>query len=107
MALPDCLQPRQLVAAAYAAQGGRQLVADQPTTATGENRRTVDQARAVLLAAPGREPPHAAAVQRHAEENHRAAVAGGIARCWVADRIGLTGKQRGRGVQRMAPTTEN
>ena len=56
----------------------RQLVADQLAAAAGENRRTVDQARTLLLAAAGGEPSDAAAVCRHAAEDRGAAVAGGI-----------------------------
>jgi hypothetical protein len=48
-------KPRQrdsllLVAAAGAAVAGCHLVADQLAAATGENRRTIDQARTLLLA---------------------------------------------------------
>ena len=41
----------------------------------------------VLLAAPGGEPPDAAAVQRHAEENHRAAGRGSRLLCWGHNRL--------------------
>jgi hypothetical protein len=44
----------------------------------GENRRTPNQARPLLLAAPGGESPHTAAVQRHAAENRDAATTGRI-----------------------------
>ncbi len=78
--LPDRLQPRKFVPAAGAAHEGRHLVADQLAAATAENRRTVDQARTLLLAAAGGEPSDAAAVCRHAAEDRGAAVAGGIRR---------------------------
>ena len=42
VAEPDRLQPGQPVAAAGAAQSDRQLVTDQPPTASGENRRPSD-----------------------------------------------------------------
>src|SRR5208337_2876164 len=56
------------------------LVADQLAAAPGENRRTFDQARPLLLAPAGRESSDEAAVWRHAEEDRDAAVAGGIRR---------------------------
>ena len=69
-----------LCRAAGAADEGRHLVADQLAAATGENRRTLDQARTLLLAAAGGEPSDPAAVCRHAAEDRSAAVAGGIRR---------------------------
>jgi hypothetical protein len=51
---------------------------DQHAAAVGENRRAFE-ARPALLAAPGGESLHTAAVHRHTEENHRATGAGGIA----------------------------
>src|SRR6516162_6518192 len=74
----DRLQPGQPVAAAGAAGKGRELVADQLAAAVGEDRWPVDKARPLLLLTAGGEPPHTTAVHRHAAENHRAAVAGGI-----------------------------
>jgi len=61
----DRLQPGESVAAAGVAKPDRQLVADQPATAAGEDRRQAGQARAVLLADAGREPSHTAAVWEH------------------------------------------
>ena len=51
-----------LRAAAGAAAARRQLVVDEPAAAFGKDRRQADQARAVLLAAVGRESSDAAAV---------------------------------------------
>ena len=61
VAEPDRLQPREFVAAG-AADAGRRLVADQPAAAAGENRRALNKARLLLLAAPGGESCHAAVV---------------------------------------------
>ncbi len=80
-AVTECvrLQCRQHMAAAGAADRDRPLVADQLAAAAGENRRTVDQARPVLLATLGGPPSHSLAVCRHAAQDRGAAVAGGIA----------------------------
>jgi hypothetical protein len=66
------------VATAGTARADREVVANHLTAATGENRRTVDQARMLLLAAAGGEPSDAAVIWRHAAEDRGAAVAGGI-----------------------------
>jgi len=50
------VQPGEPVAAAGAAEEDRELVADESTAAVGKDWRPVGQARAVLLAAAGREP---------------------------------------------------
>jgi Transposase DDE domain group 1 len=60
------------------ASTGRQLVADQPAAAVGQDRRSIDQTRALLLAPAGGEPSYTRAVCRHAAEDRGAAVAGGI-----------------------------
>ena len=70
------LLPRNLNCALKAT--GRQLVADQLAAAPGENRRTFDQARAVLLVAAGGESSDAPALRKHAEEDCGAAGAGGL-----------------------------
>ena len=49
VAEPDRLQSGKSVALAGAARADRQVVDDQFTEADDENRRTVDQARALLL----------------------------------------------------------
>jgi len=72
------LQPRESVAAAGAASADRRLVADQLAAAPGENRRTVDQARTLLLAATCGEPSDAPALWKHAAEDRGAAIARGI-----------------------------
>jgi Transposase DDE domain group 1 len=69
-----------LGAAAGAADSGRHLVADQLAAAVGEDRRTVDKARTLLLVAASGESPDAPAVCRHAAKDHAAACAGGIRR---------------------------
>jgi len=61
-----------------AADEGRDMVADQLAAATGETRRTIDQARTLLLVAPGGEASDAAVVWRHAAQDLDVAVAGGI-----------------------------
>jgi hypothetical protein len=68
-----------------AAEEDRRLVLDQLAAAVGEDRRTFDQARPVLLAAPGGEPPDATAVWSH-----------GGAHCGSADayRIGRGGTEK-------------
>src|ERR1019366_2406682 len=87
VAEPNRLQPRQPVAAAGAAEGHRQLVANQLAAAAGENRRAVDKTRPLLLAPAGGEPPHTAAVRRPTAEDHGLAGAGGIADCWVVEKM--------------------
>jgi hypothetical protein len=54
------------VAPSGAAEENRRLVADELVAAAGENRRTPDQARPILLAVAGGESPHAAVVWEHA-----------------------------------------
>jgi hypothetical protein len=66
------------MAAAGAALAGCHLVAHQRVAAVGEDRRTVDQARALLPAVAGGEPSDAAAFREHAAENCDAAVASRI-----------------------------
>ncbi len=61
-----------------AARADREAVADQLAAAAGENRRSVDQARTLLLVAVGGESSDAAAVWRYAAEDCHAAVASGI-----------------------------
>jgi hypothetical protein len=57
-----------------AAEKNRRLVADELAAAAGENRRTPNQARPLLLAATGGESPHAAAVWEHAAQDRGAAI---------------------------------
>jgi hypothetical protein len=56
------------------------LVTDQLAAAVGEDRRPIDKACPLLLAAVSREPSDAAAVCGHAAENRGATVAGAIRR---------------------------
>ena len=56
------------------------LVADELASAARENRRQAGQARAVLLADAGREPPDAATVWKHGAADRRAALADRIKR---------------------------
>ena len=67
------LQPRQPLATARAPQAYRPLVADQRAAAPGQNRRTLSETRAVLLAAAGGEPPDTAPVRGDAAANLGAA----------------------------------
>jgi hypothetical protein len=78
VAEPDCLKPWELVATAGAARADREVVAHQLAAAVGEDRRTVDKARALLLVAAGGESPDAPALCPHAAKDHDAAGAGGI-----------------------------
>jgi Transposase DDE domain group 1 len=71
---PAGLQLGQSVAPSGAAEKNRRLVADELAAAAGENRRTPNQARPVLLAATGGESPHAAAVWEHAAQDRGAAI---------------------------------
>ena len=75
-AVAECyrLQPWQPVAATGAAQGDRQLVADQSSAAARENRWALDKARPLLLAAPGGESSDTAALWRHAGQDRGATV---------------------------------
>jgi hypothetical protein len=74
--LKETIKPRSAPAAPAAAD--RRLVADQLAAAPAENRRTVDQARTLLLAAAGGEPSDAPALWQHAAEDRGAAIARGI-----------------------------
>jgi hypothetical protein len=62
VAEPDRSQPRETVAAAGTAEENRALVAHRLAASVGEDRRTFDQTWPLLLAATGREPPHAVTV---------------------------------------------
>ena len=66
MAERDRPQSGEPVAAAGAALEDRQLVADQPAAAAGEDGWSLGGTRPILLAAAGREPSDAAAVRGHA-----------------------------------------
>jgi len=63
------------VATAGAAEEDRRLVVEQLAAAVGEDGWPIDQARPLLLAAPGREPPDAATVWKHGEADRLAALA--------------------------------
>ena len=80
VAVPECLQPREPVAAAGAAVARCHLAAKQLTAAVGEDQQTVDRARTILLVSAGGESSDAPAIWRHAAEERGAAVAGGTAR---------------------------
>ena len=62
---PDRLQPGKPVAAIGAADEDRELVAYEPAETAGEDGWPVDQARPVLLAAPGGESSDAVAIREH------------------------------------------
>ncbi len=66
---PANVQPGEPVATAGAAEENRPLVAYELAAAAGEDGRTPDQARPILLAAAGGESPHAAAVWGHAAKD--------------------------------------
>ena len=66
------------VATISAAEEGRPLVAHQLAAAVGENGPPIDQARPLLLAAPGREPSDQGAVWGHAVQDRGATLASGI-----------------------------
>ncbi len=68
------------MATAGAACADREVVANQPAAAVGEDRRTADPTCPLLLVAVGRGASDAAAVRRRAGEDRGAAVAGGIRR---------------------------
>jgi hypothetical protein len=72
---PAGLQLGQPVAPSGAAEENRRLVADELVAAAGENRRTPDQARPILLAVAGGESPHAAVVWEHAGKDRGDAAA--------------------------------
>ena len=57
------LQPGEPVATVGAVDENRQVVADQPTAAAGQDGRTAGKARPILLALAGREPSDAPAVR--------------------------------------------
>jgi hypothetical protein len=66
------------VATAGGAHADREVVANQLAAAPGENRRTFDQARPLLLAAAGEESSDAAVVWRHDAGDRNPAVASEI-----------------------------
>jgi len=76
-----------------AAEADRRLVLGQLAAAVGEDRRAFDQARPVLLAASGGEPPDAAVVREHGVPDRSAAGAHRIGRGREANRA----KQGGDG----------
>jgi hypothetical protein len=57
----------------------RRLVVDQLAAAVSEDGWPIDQARSLLLAAPGREPPDSATVRQYAGADSWAAPSGEIA----------------------------
>ena len=81
------LQSGESVATLGAAEEDRELVPDELAAAVGEDRWASDQARPVLLAAPGREPPDAGPVWKHGAANRSVA---------AAERIGRGGQQANR-----------
>src|ERR1035437_6472722 len=74
----------------------------QLAAAGGENRRTVDKRRPLLLAPAGGEPPDTAAVCRHAAEDRGVAGTGGINGKLIADKLDRRGAERGA-VRRETP----
>jgi len=76
---PAGLQPWESVAVAGVAQANRELVADKSAATAGEDRRTVGEACAILLAFSGGRTPEPAAVRGDAGPDHAATGAGGIA----------------------------
>ena len=70
------------------------LVADQFAATVGEDRRSSDQARAVLLTATGGEPPDGAAVRKHAAADRGVGRASGVA---IDSCSGEPGEEGGRG----------
>lgn len=78
MAERDRLQPRKLVAAAGAAEENRQMVADEPATEAGEDRRPAGKARPLLLAAAGRESSDAPPLRVDGTADRVAALASGL-----------------------------
>src|ERR1035437_3866488 len=56
----------------------RAFLRDRAAAAVGENRRTFDKARTLLLAAAGGEPSDAPALCKHAAQDRGAAIARGI-----------------------------
>ena len=61
------------------AEENSELVADEFTATPGQDRRTVGEARAVLLAFAGRGAPESEAVRKHAADDRGAAAAGRLA----------------------------
>ena len=92
----DCLQSGEPGATAGTAEENRQVVADQLAAATGEDGRQAGQARPVLLADAGREPPDAAVVREHGPADRSAGggdrVAGG---CVLQNSTKAKGGRRG------------
>ena len=75
------------MAAASTPQENRQLVADQLVAAIDENRRSIGQARTVLLAPVSGKPPDTAALWKHGAADRSAAAACGVAEtAWQAEK---------------------
>lgn len=104
MAERDRLKPGEPMAAFGAAAEDRQLVADQPAAAAGEDRRPIDQARPVLLAALGGEQSDAATLRGYAAPDRFAVHAGGVgepaARISVSREAGVGKVLEGKGRRR-------
>ena len=77
MAECDRLQLGQPVAAVGGAATDRPLVAHQLAAAVGEDRRTADQTRPLLLAPLGRESSCEAALRKHAVQDRGTTIASG------------------------------
>ena len=92
----DHLQPREPVAALGAAQWNRKLVAAQLAAALGENRRSIGQARKLLLVAPSGESSDAAALWSQAVRDSGVSLAIGIGERLVAADFRAPGGRGGK-----------
>ena len=84
------------MAAAGAAARDREVIVDQLAATAGEDRRPIDQARSLLLAAVGRKPPDAAAVWNHAAADGHAGATDWVGG-WPANRLKSRAGRRGLG----------
>jgi hypothetical protein len=99
----DCLQLGQPVAAPGTAQKDRQLVADEPAAAVGENRRSAGETCPGLLAAFGGESSDAAALRSYGAADRVAALASRLESTPGWENLGNE-QERGRGVREIAGT---
>jgi Transposase DDE domain group 1 len=92
--------PGEPVAAAGAAEGNRQVVADQPIAAAGEDGRPVGEACPTLLALAGGEPPDAPPLRVEGAADRILARANGIGRPPTEPRSVTTGRRKTERCQR-------
>lgn len=98
MAECDRLQPRESLAAAGAAEKGREVVADESAAAVGEGGWAVGQTCPLLLADAGRERFDAEALRGHGAADRGVASASGVGEGCNSREIGQPAGEERKGV---------